>query len=257
MYDHNKLVSKKAWGTLLKVLPTLRQKKLGRKRCHKEAVLNGIVQVLVNGVAWGKIADCACSYVSCFRYFKELQRRGTLKLIYQKLAREKTDVTNGAIDTTLVRSFEFKRGTGWNGQHKETGTKVSLFADQDGLPADVGFGKGNINDKVFLLDHIKNTAGKLKKTLNLDMSYMSLSFRRAMRQKGIRVNMKVRAQDFTRKRGPKFTFDDQKYKVRMFVERTNAWLKGFRRLRLRREYHYSMFKAFVFLALLIILIRYS
>lgn len=256
MYDITKLVSKSVLRELLKVLPRIKRKRLGRPKVKKRALLNGILQVLVNGVAWEKIAECGCSYVSCWRYFKELQRRGKLKLIYHTLAWGKTNLSIGAIDTTLVRSFEFKNGTGYNGQHKAIGTKVSLFTDKDGLPADVGFDKGNINDKVFLLDHIKNTAGKRKKILNLDMSYMSLSFRRAMRQKGIRVNMQVRTQDFRRKRGPKFKFDVQKHQVRLLVERTNAWLKSFRRLRLRREYNYAMFKAFVFLALIIILIRY-
>jgi len=100
------------------------------------------------------------------------------------------------------------------------------------------------------------TVGKPKKILNLDMSYMSLSLRHFMRQKGIRVNMKVRRQDFQRKRGPKFKFDEQNYLKKWLLERTNSWIKAFRRLRLRREYHSAMFKAFVYLALIIILIRH-
>lgn len=256
MYDITKLIVKCQFQQLVKLLPTPKQRRRGRKRVAKESLLNGILQVLVNGVAWEKIAECGCSYSSCWRYFHELQRRGKLKLIYQVLVQEKTDLSTCAIDTTLVRSFDFKRMTGWNGQHREIGTKVSLICDKDGLPADVQFSKGNINDKVFLLDHIKNTAGKRKKVLNLDMSYMSLSFRRAMRQKGIRVNMQVRAQDFRRKRGPKFKFDEEKYKLRMLLERTNGWVKAFRALRLRRSFHPAMFKAFVYLALIIVLIRY-
>jgi hypothetical protein len=41
------------------------------------------------------------------------------------------------------------------------------------------------------------------------------------------------------------------------VERTNSWVKEFRALRLRRSSHPAMFKAFVYLALIIVLIRYS
>ncbi len=257
MYDSSKLLPKSQFQQLLRLLPTPRQKKRGRKRNSKEALLAGILQVLVNGVAWRKIADCGCSYASCWRYLEELQRRGKLKLIFRRLAWEKTDLTVGSIDTTLISSFAFRYLTGFNGQHRQTGTKVSLFADKDGLPADVQFGKGNVNDKAFLLAHLKNTAGKRKKILNLDMSYMSLSFRRAMRQKGIRVNMKVREQDFRRKRGPKFKLDEQIYNMRMFVERTNAWVKAFRALRLRRSAHPAMFKAFVYLVLIIVLTRHS
>jgi transposase len=257
VYDSSKLLPKSQFQQLLRLLPTPRQKKLGRKRSNKEALITGILQVLVNGVAWKKIADCGCSYASCFRYLQELQRRGKLKLVMQRLAWEKADLTVGSIDTTLVPSFAFRQMTGWNGQHKQTGTKVSLFVDNDGVPADVQFGKGNINDKVFLLGHLKNVAGKRKKVLNLDMSYMSLALRRAMRQKGIRINMKVRTQDFRRKRGRKFKFDEPIYNMRMFVERTNAWVKAFRALRLRRSPHPAMFKAFVYLALIIVLVRRS
>lgn len=257
MYDSNKLLPESQLQRLVSLLPTPRQKRLGRKRVRKEALVSGILQVLVNGVAWGKIAWCGCSYVSCYRYFQELQRRGKLKHIYQAIARKITDLRTCAIDTTFVPSFEFQFLTGWSGQKRHRGTKISLLGDADGLPADVAFGKGSDNDKVFVFGHMKNSVGMVKKVLNLDMSYMSLSLRRAMRQKGIRVNMKVRAQDFKRKRGPKFTFDERIYVKRWILERTNAWIKNFRRIRLRREYHCAMFKAFVYLALLIILIRHS
>ncbi len=255
MYDYTKLVSQKVWDKLLKQLPTSRQKRFGRKRCAKEALLNGILQVLVNGVAWGKIAFCGCSYTSCFRYFQELQRRGKLKLIFQTLAKEKTDVKEGAIDTTTVSSFEFTSMVGWDGNNKKVGTKVSLFADNNGLPADVVFGKGNVEDKSLIPKHLKNTVGRSKKVLSLDMKYMSVKLRRELRRKGIRVNMKVREQDYRRKRGPKFRFDAKKYERRFLLERINGWLKSFRSITIRREYHFAMFEALVYLALIVILIR--
>jgi transposase len=239
------------------LFPTPRQKYEGRRRVSKEALLIGILQVLVNGVAWRKITEYGCSYVSCFRYLQELQRRGKLKLIFKRLAQKKTDLTSCAIDTTLVISFEFRLLTGWSGKHRSVGTKVSLFCDKDGLPADVQFGKGSDNDKIFLKNHLRNVAGKRKRVLNLDMMYMNLQFRRDMRTHGVRVNMKVREQDFRRKRGPKFTFDKQIYATRFLLERTNGWVKAFRALRLRRSTHPSMFKAFVYLALIIVLIRQS
>lgn len=256
MYDHNKLVPELVWKALIQKLPTPRQKRFGRKRAKKENLLNGVLQVLINGVAWGKIADCGCSYVSCFRYFRKLQQKGTLKLIYQALAKIKTNLKVGSIDTTTVPSFEFKACTGFNGNKKILGTKISLYADINGLPADVEFDKGSVNDKTFVLTHLSNTFGKGRRILNLDMSYMSLSLRRALRNIGIRVNMKVREQDFRRKRGPKFMFDQKQYNLRFLVERLNGWIKNFRRLRLRREYHIASFKALVYLALIIILIRY-
>jgi hypothetical protein len=166
VYDSSKLLPKSQFQQLAKLLPTPRQKREGRRRVCKEALLTGILQVLINGVGWEKIADCGASPVSCWRYLQELQRRGKLKLIFQTLAWEKTDLTVGSIDTTFVISFRFAYMTGNSGKHRAVGTKVSLFCDKMGLPADVLFGKGNVQDKQFLFQHIKNMRGKRKKILN-------------------------------------------------------------------------------------------
>src|SRR3972149_1218943 len=255
MYDVTKLVSQKVFGKLSQVLPTPKKKKRGRSRINKNLLLNGILQVLVNGVAWRKIAACGCSYVSCWRYFQELQRRGKLKLLYNLLARDQTDVVEGAIDTTTATSFRFERMTGWDGKHKKIGTKISLFTDKGGLPADADFGKGSQHDGDFLTGHVEKTAGRRKRILNLDKIYTSLEMRRRMRNRGIFINMEMRSRDYVRKRGPKFSFNKEKYKVRFLVERLNAWLKYFWRIRIRREYKPAMYKAFVYLALIIILLR--
>lgn len=255
MYDITKLISQKQFEKLSILLPTPRQKKLGRKKCKKEALLNGIVQVLVNGIAWRKMAECGCSYVSCFRYFQELQRRGKLKLIYTSLAKGITNIQEGSIDTTTATSFRFKRLTGWNTKHAKVGTKISLFADMNGLPADVQFGKGNNHDGDFVANHLKQTVKRRKKIINLDKIYASLELRRTMRTKGTKINMQTRRRDYIRKRGPKFKFEASKYKVRFLIERLNAWLKNFWRIRIRRDRYPAMFKAFVYLGLLIILIR--
>lgn len=257
MYDVTKLVSKKVLRELIRKLPLLRQKKLGRPKIKKEALLNGILQVLVNGVTWGKMAPCGCGYVSCWRYFRELQRRGKLKFIYEVLAREKTDIVEGAIDTTTATSFRFTKMTGWDEKHKKIGTKILLFTDRYGLPADVNFGKGSQHDGDFVEEHIRKTAGRRKRELNLDKIYTRVELRRKTRNSGTFINMETKRGDYMRKRGPKFIFDKEKYKERFLVERMTAWLKSFWRIRIRREYKPTMYKAFVYLALIIILLRQS
>ena len=255
MYDVTKLVSKCVFDFLLKVLPTPRQRKYGRKRVEKEALLNGILQVLVNGVAWNKIAPCGCSYSSCRRYFKVIQMRGLLHLVFEALLEEKTDISECAIDTTTVTSFNFKYMTGWDGKHKKIGTKISLISDINGLPADVVFGKGSKHDLRFIPKHIENTAGRRKKVLNLDKGYASKELRRNLRNKGIKVNMETRTGDYTAKRGHKFGFNKEKYGIRFLIERLNGWAKAFKRVRTRVDYSISSFKAFVYLALIVVLAR--
>lgn len=257
MYDTSKLVSDEVFNYLLEVLPNPKQARRGRKRVEKKALLSGIIQVLRLGIPWYQIFDCGCSYSSCFRYFKEIQRRGAFHLIQEELARTKTDIAECAIDTTTVTSFRFSDMTGWDGKHRKVGTKVSIISDINGLPADILFGKGSKHDIKFLPEHVENTAGRRKNILNLDKGYTSKELRRDLRNKGIKVNMETRANDYTAKRGPKFGFDEEKYKVRFQIERLNGWLKAFKRLRTRVDFSSSSFKAFVYLAVIIILVRES
>lgn len=257
MYDSSKLLPKSQLHQLCQLFPTPRQLRRGRRRVSKEALLTGILQVLRNGCAWEKIADCGASYVSCFRYLQELQRRGKLKLVFQTLAHQRKDVTVASIDTTFIVSFRFRHMVANSGKHRSEGTKVSLMCDRMGLPVDVVFDKGNVDDKAFVPKHIRNTHGKRKRVLNLDKGYISIVLRRAMRQKKIRINMETRAIDYTRKRGRRFWFDKQIYQTRFELEKLNGWVKANRSLRLRRSAHPSMFKAFVYLALILVLIRHS
>lgn len=255
MYDINKLIPPQVSEELLKLLPTPKQKKRGRKRCEKESLFNGIIQVLRLGIPWKNIFDCGASGSSCHRYFREITRRGKFKKIFKQLSLKKTNIIECASDTDSTTSYRFSRGVGRDGRHKKPSTKISLLTDIIGLPADVQFGKGNLPDPSFLSSHLKNTSGRRKKILNLDKIYVSLNLRREMRSKGTFVNMEMRHGDYIRKIGPKFKLKEDKYKVRFLIERTFAWIENFKRCKFRLDYTLSSFKSWVYLALIIILIR--
>lgn len=255
MYEVTRLLPKDQFQELVKRLPTPKWKGTGRKRCNKEALITGMLQVLKLGIPWNKIFGCGASPSSCYRYFREVQRRGIFKKEFKKLADVKTDITECAIDTDSTRSFNFPFCTAWDGKHKQISTKISLFTDRFGLPVDVLFGDGKTHDKSFVWKHYENTKKRRKKILNLDKIYVSLELRREMRNKGTYVNMKTRKGDYIRKRGPKFGLKEEKYKVRFLIEKTFSWIENFKRCKYRVDRLVSSFKGFVYLALLIILIR--
>jgi len=256
MYEITKLLSRDVFDELIKILPNPRQKRYGRKRCGFEAILNGVLQVLVNDVSWMKIAPCGASYVSCYRYFKEIQRRGKLKLIFEVLVKAKTNVIESAIDSNSVSSFRFSRMTGWCGKHKKISTKISLLTDINGLPADVSVNKGGVDDRDFVPIHLQNGGYRRRiKSLNLDKGYTSADIRRNLRKRGIHVNMQIKSGDYIRKRGSKLRFYEDKYKTRFLIEKVFAWMENFRHIKLRREYKPAMYKAFVYLSLILILLR--
>ena len=55
MYDPTRLLPAEQFQKLLSILPTPRNKKTGRKRCQKEYLLSGILQVLKLGIGWNDI----------------------------------------------------------------------------------------------------------------------------------------------------------------------------------------------------------
>jgi len=163
MYDITKLLKEEDVKVLLSILPAPRQRKEGRPRVPKDALLKGIIQVLVLGIGWNKIFDCDCSYSSCYRYFQERQRRDHPHLVFDVLAK-KTNLAEGTIDSDTVTSLRFRNLTGWDGKHRKVGTKVSLFTDLKGLPADIEFGKGSTHDSRFIPKHLRKppvTEGKM------------------------------------------------------------------------------------------------
>lgn len=91
--------------------------------------------------------------------------------------------------------------------------------------------------------------------LNADKGYDSKAFRKHMRKRGTKTNIPERKFKHRRKRGRKPRMDKAQFKFRAFAERTNAWLKYFRKLRYRWDRKRSMFQAHVDLACLIICLR--
>lgn len=168
---------------------------------------------------------------------------------------DKTDITECAIDSDTINSFRFKSCVGWDGKHRKNGTKISVLTDKKGLAADIEFGRGNKHDLTFVNNHIRNTTRRREKLLNLDKGYTSKELRRELKKKGIKINMETRQNDYKRKRGSKFGFNKEKYKTRFLIERQFAWIESFKRLRTRVERLIASFKAFVYIALIIILMR--
>lgn len=255
MYDITRLLPQEQFEMLVARLPTPRNKTVGRHHCEKEALVNGILQVLRLGIGWNKIFDCGCSSSSCWRYFQECQRRGIFKKEFTSLSKEKTDISECAVDTNSTTSFRFSVGVGYDGRHKKPATKISALSDKHGLPVDIELGRGNRSDPSFLDCHVKNTKGRRKKVLNLDKIYVSLQRRRQYRSKGIKINMEMRKKDYMHKKGPKFRVDKDKYKCRFLIERLFAWIENFKRCKARVDRKFSSFKGFVYLAAMIILIR--
>jgi transposase len=227
-------------------------------------LLNGILFVLKTGCRWQDIPASVCThgYSSCWRRLNFWRRRGQLKLVWQYvlviLDREgKLDLSLGNLDGTLVQSPRFA-GTGYDSQHKRYGTNISLLTEKNGVPLTDMTSKGNRNDIVSAeatMNKLRVGAKRRVLALNADKGYDSRTFRRHMGKKGTVTNIPERKAKHRRKRGRKPHMNKLQFKFRAFVERTNAWLKYFRKLRYRWDRKRAMFQAHVDLACLLICLR--
>ena len=86
-----------------------------------------------------------------------------------------------------------------------------------------------------------------------DRAYDSDPLRQRLRQRGIDLIVPYRFNRAQRR------FEDgrklRRYKRRWIIERTNAWLGQFRRLLVRHEFLLSTYRAFFYLACLLITLR--
>jgi transposase len=229
-----------------------------------DELLNGVLFVVRTGCRWQDIPTSVCThnYSSCWRRFRFWQKRGALKLVWQHILmlldhEGQIDLSLGNLDGSLVQSPKYQ-GVGYDTQHHRYGTNISLLTERNGLPLTNTIFKGNRNDITAAEPTMRKLRVGAKRRvfeLNADKGYDSRAFRRHLRQKGTGTNIPERKAKHRRKRGRKPHMDKTHFKFRAFVERTNAWLKSYRKLRYRYERKRGMFQAVVDLACLLICLR--
>jgi transposase len=227
-------------------------------------LLGGILFVLRTGCRWQDIPTsiCAHDYSSCWRRFNFWRKRGALKTVWQHILvlldhEGQIDLTLGNLDGSLVQAPRYA-GVGYDSQHHRYGTNISLLTEKNGLPLCNMTTKGNRNDIVSAEPTMRKLRVGAKRRvleLNADKGYDSQAFRRSLRKRGTGTNIPERKAKHRRKRGRKPHMDKAQFKFRAFVERTNAWLKSYRKLRYRYERKRGMFQAVVDFCCLLICLR--
>ncbi len=238
----------------------------GRLAYSNRELLPGILRVLRSGCRWRDLN--LPDYPDGSTHWRRLQfwRQGKqFRLVWQMLLRMLRQAKQLCLDTlsidgSLVQSFAFKEATGYSGKHHRTGTKISTIADATIPIALVTTAKGNIVDISIAYATIDNIrvakSAVLGSDLLADKGYDCLDFRKYITNFGIMPYIPKR-----RSTKPKdnncwyYLFQKEKCKKRYVIEQTNAWLKSFRRLRMRFDYHAASFEAFLYLAIIIICVR--
>jgi transposase len=129
----------------------------------------------------------------------------------------------------------------------KTGSKIHVLSDRAGLPLSVAVSAANTNDSYALkplvraIPAIKSRRGPCRRKpakLHADKAYDQADLRRWVRDRGIRVRIARKGIETSKKLG----------KHRWVIERSIAWLFGYRRLTIRYERKANHFCAFLTLA---------
>lgn len=230
----------------------------GRPSYSNLELLPGILKVLRSGMRWRDLDDTR--FASCITHWRRLRfwqknfgLKNTLNLILGKLdIGKKLNINISSIDGSLVPSFNFFDTTGYSGKYKKTGTKISTLTDFLGTPLNIVFASGERHDMPLAIPTIVNNSVGKPSMILADKGYDSDKLRSTLNKAGIGTNIPQRN---IKNRKKQKDYNIPLGKMRFKVERTNAWIKNFRRLRFRFDYTLTSFKAFTYLALVVICLR--
>lgn len=179
------------------------------------------------------------------------------------LEQKKLDTRIVCLDGTLIPSFEFRERTGYSGKHHAVGVKVSTLVDATGIPLGMTIAQGWVHDAALAsitLENVRTSVDLSGSMLLADKGYDSYAFRTYLDYKGLHMNIprrrctKVQMEDEQDQRRL-YGFHTLLAKCRFVIERTNAWMKSFRRLHFRFDRSTYSFECFLSLAVIVICVR--
>nr|WP_257039941.1 IS5 family transposase [Streptomyces sp. TLI_55] len=258
------IVSDELWSLIEPLLPEPGPKLVeGRPRIPDRQALCGILFVLHTGIQWEYLPQELGfgSGMTCWRRLAAWNEAGVwdelhLVLLKKLRAAKKLDWSRAVIDSSHVRAARPGPKSGPSPVDRaRPGSKHHVLTDAQGIPLAVSLTGGNRNDVTQLLpllDKIPAVAGVVGRprhrpdALLADRGYDHDKYRRLLWQRGIRPVIAERGQPHGSGLGV----------YRYVVERTIAWLHGFRRLRIRWERRDDIHEAFLGLATCLITHRH-
>ncbi|WP_405814057.1 IS5 family transposase [Streptomyces sp. NBC_01390] len=256
------IVSDELWSLIEPLLPSPGPNLMeGRLRVPDRQALGGILFVLHTGIQWEYLPQELGfgSGMTCWRRLAAWNEAGVelhLVLLKKLRAAGKLDWSRAVIDSSHVRAARHgPKGGPSPVDRARPGSRHHVLTDGQGIPLAVSLTGGNRNDVtqlLQLLDKVPTVAGVVGRprrrpdALLADRGYDHDKYRRLLWQRGIRPVIAERGVENGSGLGV----------FRWVVERTIAWLHGFRRLRIRWERRDDIHEAFLGLATCLITHRH-
>ncbi len=254
------------WAFIRPLLPL--PARTGRPRADDRQTIEGILYVLITGCRWQDLPREYGAPTTVWRRLKHWGEAGVWERIWRAAlaaldSQGKLDWSMAFLDGSFAPA---KKGGAKVGLTKKgKGTKWMLVIDGTGLP--LGFHLDSANAaEVRLAERTLDTIivtrprGRPKQRpekLVADRAYDSSAFRRALRRRGIRmcIPAKRRPATWRAKRGRPVVARKEEYRCRYKVERSFAWLGNYRRLLIRWEHDFAVYRSFFAVAVMVLCVK--
>lgn len=255
---------------LLKYLPV---SNLGRKlKVGLWRIIKAILYKLKTGCQWRELPMkefCGKVLISCgtvFYHYNNWSKQGCWKNLWEGLLekqKSKLDMSSVQLDGSHSPAKRGGEEVGYQARKKCKTSNALFLTDRQGIPLAMSVPVAGQHHDLFEIEKcFTKMLSDLQQAqvatnglfLNADAGFDSLAFRTCCKIHGIIPNI-----DFNKRNNQNFDnqdlLDDELYKERFSVERTNAWIDAFKTLLVRFETTVRNWQSFHYIAFSLILIR--
>lgn len=234
-------------------------------------VVNAILHKLKTGCQWAELpvealfGKVVLSWNAVYHHFRKWCKVGEWQMMFANIVskyKHLLDMSSTHIDGSHTPAIRGGEKVEYQGRKKRKTTNALYFSDNQGIPLAMSEPQsGNHADLFEIEDRVKEMTIQLKEAgLNLDgifnnadAGFDSASFRNALETDGIISNVCPNPRNAEPKQD--YLFDPELYKGRFVIERTNAWMDGFRSILNRYDTTISSWKGWNFLAFAVVFLK--
>ena len=255
------------------LLPYLSKTNLGRKlKVPLWRIIKAIIYRLKTGCQWRELpirsfcSGILISWNSVYYHFRKWSKDGSWKQMWTRLLflhKSVLDMSSVQLDGSHTPAKRGGEAVGYQNRKKSKTTNSLFLTDKQGIPVAISEPiSGNHNDLFDIEIFFKKMLADLKKSeieinglfLNADAGFDSEGFRLLCFSNDIIANI-----DFNKRNSKnpdnQPLLDNELYKERFSVERTNAWIDAFKALLVRFETKSQTWLSLHQLAFALILLR--
>ena len=261
------------------IVPYLLKGKRGFKsKIPVTAVVCAILYRLKTGCQWRQLPlkeffeDTSVSWNTVFYHFNRWSKTGCWERVWLNLLkahRSELNLSSLQLDGSHTPAKNGGDATGYQGRKACKTTNALFICDNQGIMMAISTPQAGQHHDLF---EIKELFGQLLKLLkeaeidldglflNADSGFDSKNLKQICDEENIIANIKTNPRNASNKNIEPHTdgdhiFDDELYKARYVIERSNAWLDAFKALLVRFEFTVRNWKALHFIAFAVLFLR--